>query len=115
MAGKELVTRQIAIMVSPGDYERLRVRFAASVSPTLSAFCREILLSRPVVIRYHNMAADEFLLIALEVKKELDGIIGHLRFESPCPCAERQLAGLLEKVEELKLIMHQIYHQWSSI
>lgn len=115
MAGKNLVTRQIAIMVSPEDYGLLRARFAESASPSLSAFCREILLSRPVVVRYHNMAADEFLLIALELKGELHEIISHFRTVPPCPCNEEQLGPLFAKIDELILVMHQIHQQWSSM
>jgi hypothetical protein len=115
MSGKRPLTRALSFFVSPEDYDLLNYRFSLSTSHSLSAFCREILLSQPVTVRYHNVSADEFLVIALEIKKELEVVIAGLR-QSPNPaCPEDQFAPLVEKVEELKLVMHQIYQQWSSI
>jgi hypothetical protein len=109
MAGKGSLTRRVPLLFSEEDYQRLQARFAASTSPVFSAFCRDILLSRPVILRYHNMDADEFLVIVLELKRELEDEIRYHRRSSP----ELQLAVLIAKVDELKLIMHQIYQRWS--
>jgi hypothetical protein len=116
MKGKGLLTKHVQLVMSQEDYLRLQARFGASTSPAFSAFLRDILQSRPVVVRYHNDAADEFLMIALELKRELEEVIGELRpaLQSSGSFTEEQLTGLSSKVEELKLIMHQIYQKWSS-
>jgi hypothetical protein len=110
MAGKGPLTRRLILLLSPEDYNALQLRFAASTSPVFSAFLRDILLSRPVIVRYHNVAADEFLIIALEIKRELESVTRHIQNSS----SEEQFSALISKVDELKLIMHQIYQQWSS-
>jgi hypothetical protein len=111
------MTQKVNFALSPEEYDLLQARFAKSTSHSLSAFCRQIILSKPVVIRYHNATSDEFLVIALEIKQELGEIIGELRnaISSPSPPSEIQLKALVTKTDELKLIMHQIYQQWSSI
>ena len=108
--------RQVAVMVTLDDYQRLQERFAVSTCPTLSAYCREIMLSHPVTVRYHNAASDEFLIVALELKRELDDALRNLREVLPTqdPHLAFRLADLISKVDELKLVMNQIYQQWSS-
>jgi len=101
--------KQVALTVTKAEYQRLQTRFASSTCQSLAAYCREVLLSHPVVFRYHNATSDEFLVIALQLKDELDGVVQSLRQRSESP-----IGDLIEKVEELKLIMHQIYQQWSS-
>ena len=112
MSGNRSLTRRLGVMLSLEDYSRLQLRFTASASPGFSAFVRDILLSKPVIVRYHNDAADEFLLIALEIKHELIDAVRHLQCTKEVPV--EQVDFLISKIEELKLILHQIYQQWSS-
>jgi hypothetical protein len=112
MLGKIRMTRPLALMVTQEDYDLLYARYVISTSHSFSAFCREILLSQPVTVLYHNISADEFLVIALEMKRELEEVIAKLHQDAT---PESPLTLLIEKVDELKLIMHQIYQQWSSI
>jgi hypothetical protein len=102
--------KQVCMLFTVEDYENLQARFAASTSHSLSSYCRDILISRPVITRYHNTSADEFLLVALELKLELDEVLLTLRQHR----SDETIETLSGKIDELKLIMHQIYQQWSS-
>ncbi|HVU97985.1 MAG TPA: hypothetical protein VHE34_22330 [Puia sp.] len=113
MAGNKSRTRHVAFVLSLEEYQVLQRRFAASTSPGFSAFLRDILFRRPVVFRYHNADADEFLVIALEIKCELEKAVDFF-IHSSTSCPDEGLSLLLSKIDELKLIMHQIYQQWSS-
>jgi hypothetical protein len=111
MPGKKSLTRHLGVRLSIQDYNRLRLRFASSASPGFSVFVRDILLSKPIIVRYHNDSADEFLVIALEIKQELADAVLHL--ESSKEASDDQIEILLSKIEEFKLILHQIYQQCS--
>jgi hypothetical protein len=116
MADKNALTRRLDIVVSEGDYQRLQTLFAASTSHSFSAYCRDVILARPVIFRYYNVAADEFLVIALDMKRELEDAIRLLRSSLTDHTLDigDSLIQLVAKIDELKLIMHLIYQQWSS-
>lgn len=113
-------TRRLVIVMDPKEYDRLQKKFSSSTCRVFSEFIRDILCHRPIPIRYRNDAADEWLLIALDLKSELDSVVLDLTAAlRQLPGAtgasntslEQYLSSLKEKVEEIKLIMHQIYQR----
>jgi hypothetical protein len=119
-------SRRVTIRLQMSEYEQLSVKFKASTCRKLSEYARHILLNKPIHVRYRNQSADEFLSVALQLKKEL-GAIGNnynqamkkLHLLRPDQDLHEWMAAqqniqkmLLEKVNEINLQMDKIYQLW---
>ena len=94
----------------------------------VSSYLRKVALQQPVVVAYRNKSADDFLKDMVGLKKELNGIgnnfnqaVHKLHLLEKIPEFRSWLAQydglqkkLLEKVEEIRLRMNQVYEQWSQ-
>lgn len=92
----------------------------------MSNYMRKVSLQKPVIVKYRNQSADDFLKEMLELKKELNAIgnnfnqavkklhildkIPEFRFWITHHQGMQQ--ALVCKVEEIKLRMNQLYEQW---
>ena len=119
-------SRRITIRLQMSEYEQLTVKFKASTCRRLSEYARNILLGKPIHVRYRNQSADDFLSVALQLKKEL-GAIGNnynqaikklhlLRTDQDLrewmAAQENNQRTLAEKVKEINVQMDKIYQQW---
>lgn len=91
-----------------------------------SSYLRKVALQKPVTVKYRNASADDFLLDMLNLKKELNAIgnnfnqaVHKLHILDKIPEFRvwvQQYDGLqkvlINKVEEIKLRMNQLYEQW---
>jgi MobC-like protein len=91
-----------------------------------STYMRKLSLQKPVTVKYRNQSADDFLLDMLNLKKELNAIgnnfnqaVHKLHLLDKIPEFRiwvQQYDGmqkiLINKVEEIKLRMNQLYEQW---
>jgi hypothetical protein len=66
----------ISFRVKPGEYEKIYGHFSKTTSRKLSEYARNVLLQKPVTVKYRNQSADDFLKEMLQLKKELNAI-GH--------------------------------------
>ncbi|MET0636147.1 MAG: plasmid mobilization relaxosome protein MobC [Chitinophagaceae bacterium] len=64
----------ISFRVKPREYEAIYRHFRGSTSLKLSEYARKVLLQKPVVVKYRNESADDFLAEMLTLKKELNSI-----------------------------------------
>lgn len=118
----------ISFRVKPSEYDTLHKLFSKTTCRKLSEYCRNVLLQRPVTVRYRNDTADEFLTQMLQLKKELNAI-GHnynqsirklhsLNHDSEIRrwLAENELIqqSFLDKTEQINLKLAQIHKQWLS-
>ena len=92
----------------------------------VSSYLRKVALQKPVTVKYRNQSADDFLKQMLELKKELNGIgnnfnqaVHKLHLLDKIPDFRiwvNQYEGLqkalVNKVDEIKLRMNQLYEQW---
>ena len=92
----------------------------------VSSYLRKVALQKPVTVKYRNQSADDFLKQMLELKKELNGIgnnfnqaVHKLHILDKIPefrvwvnQYDSLQKVLLNKVEEIKLRMNQLYEQW---
>ena len=92
----------------------------------ISSYLRKVSLQKPVTVKYRNQSADDFLKQMLELKKDLNGIgnnfnqaVHKLHLLDKIPEFRvwvNQYDGLqkvlVNKVEEIKLRMNQLYEQW---
>ena len=56
------------------EYNQLEKLQQKTTTKYLSTYARKVLLQRPVVVKYRNQSADEFLKEMLLLKKELNAI-----------------------------------------
>ena len=92
----------------------------------ISSYLRKVALQKPIILKYRNQTADDFLREIINLKKELNAIgnnfnqaVHKLHLLDKVPefriwvnqydCLQKSLVG---KVEEIKLRMNQMYEQW---
>ena len=92
----------------------------------ISSYLRKVALQKPVIFKYRNQTADDFLREIINLKKELNAIgnnfnqaVHKLHLLDKIPefrAWVNQYDGvqksLVDKVEEIKLRMNQMYEQW---
>lgn len=78
MMGKEKRNKWKNIRFTEKELENLKKKFQNSTSSQLSHYMREILLGRPVVIKYRNESLDSFMEELIAMKQELNAIGNNL-------------------------------------
>ncbi len=95
---------------------------------SLSEYARDVLLGEPVIIKYRNQSADDFLEEMILLKKELNAIgnnfnqavhrlhtLDHVHeIKTWAILNEAMKKIFMNKVDEIKAKMNQIYEQWSQ-
>ena len=116
----------ISFRVKPQEYEQIHRHFSATTNRKLSEYARKVLLNKPVVIKYRNQSADEFLSAMIPLKNELNAIGNNLNqavkklhtlnqipeFKNWLTSYETDRQILFKKVDEIKSKINQIYEQW---
>lgn len=73
MKGQESKTKSwISFRVKPKEYEQIHSHFLTTTCGKLSEYAPNILLQKPVNIRYRNQSADDFLAEMILLKNELN-------------------------------------------
>lgn len=118
--------KTVVVVISEHEYNTLKHLQQKSTSKYLRHYCRNVLLQKPVIVRYRNQSADDYLKEMLQLKKELgslsdnfDQAVKKLHLLDRIPefrtwvlsydCLQMEL---LNKVDEIRLRMNQIYEQW---
>lgn len=116
MPRKKELTRKIHVLLSPQDYKRLQERYKSSTCRSFSDFHREALCGRAVAIKYRNQSADDFLLIALDLKRNLEEALAEIKrmAGSQQQSVEPAIGVLQGQVTAIRLRMDEIYQSWSS-
>jgi hypothetical protein len=105
---------------------QLRNKQQKTTERSLSEYIRNISMQKPVIVKYRNQSADDFLRQMLELKKELNAIgnnfnqaVHKLHLLDKIPefrAWVEQYDGLqkvlIGKVEAIRLQMNLIYEQW---
>ena len=95
---------------------------------SLSEYARDVLLGEPVIIKYRNQSADDFLEEMILLKNELNAIgnnfnqavhnlhtLDHVHeIKTWAILNEATKKIFMNKVDEIKAKMNQIYEQWSQ-
>jgi hypothetical protein len=117
----------ISIRVKPDDYSTIYQLYTKTTCRKLSEYVRMVLLKEPVTVLYRNQSADEILTVLNQIKNELSAIgnnfnqsvkVLHSMRHFPeintwAMLNESTKQILLNKIEETRLRMNQIYEQWS--
>ena len=64
----------ISFRVKPAEYDQIEQFRKTTTCRNLSEYARKVLMSKPVVIKYRNQSADQFLAEMLLFKNELSAI-----------------------------------------
>ena len=100
----------------------------STTSNGISEYARNILLKKPVIFKYRNQSADEILAVMIQLKKELNAIgnnfnqaVHWLHTLDRIPetkawqmTGETSRQSFMDRVEEIKERMNQIYRLWSQ-
>jgi MobC-like protein len=121
-------THWINIRVKPDEFDKIGKLWKGSTSRNLSDYARKVMLSKPVVIKYRNQSADDFLTEMILLKNELSAIGNNFnqavkrlhtfdnlsQMKSWLLIYESTHRLFLGKVDEIKERMNQIYVLWSQ-
>jgi hypothetical protein len=123
---KTLRNKWLNIRVNEKEYNKIHDLFKKTTSQSISEFTRNILLQKPVIIKYRNQSADEFLSEMIKLKNALNAIgnnynqaVHRLHILNRIPEIKTWLLihetlyhSFIKKIEEIKIQMNQIYQSW---
>src|SRR6266498_4986038 len=115
----------IKIRMNEGELKQVK-KNQQQTERNLSNYIRKVSLQKPVIIKYRNQSADDFLRDMLEQKKELNAVGNNFNqavkklhildkipeFRSWVTTNHSLQQSLISKVEEIKSRMNQLYEQW---
>ena len=118
----------ISFRVKPKEYDTIHGYFLKTTCRKLSEYIRNVLLQKPVVIKYRNESADKFLAEIILLKNELNAIgnnynqsVKKLHTMERIPEVKIWLQNdqvfresFLKKAEQIRERMDQIYRLWLS-
>jgi hypothetical protein len=116
------------VRFKPEELEQVESYFKSTTCRKLSDYIRRVLLKKPVVVKYRNQSADEFLSEMILLKKELNAIGNNFNqavkklhmlddfaeFKSWLIQNETNKEILFNKINEIQIRMNQLYEIWSS-
>jgi hypothetical protein len=117
----------ISFRVKPEEYDKIHQHLNKTTHRKLSEYARKVLLNKPVTVKYRNQTADEFLSAMIPIKNELNSIGKNFNqavrklhtlnqiseFKIWLIMHEPDIKTGLQKIEEIKTKLIQIYEQWS--
>ena len=62
------------VRINQGELEQLKKLQQQSTERSLSNYVRKVALQKPVIIKYRNQTADDFLKEMVQLKKELNAL-----------------------------------------
>lgn len=118
--------RMLKIRMNEAEMQQLQKLQSQTTERDVSGYVRRVALQKPVIVTYRNKSADEFLKEMLQLRKELNGIgnnfnqaVHKLHILDKIPEFRLWLQQndslqktLVNKVEEIRLRMNQLYDQW---
>jgi hypothetical protein len=118
----------ISFRVKPEEYDKIHELLNKTTHRKLSEYARKVLLNKPVVVKYRNEAAHAFLTDMIPIKNELNSIGKNLNqavkklhtlnqiseFKIWLIMYEPDIKIGLQKIEEIKAKLNQIYERWSQ-
>lgn len=122
----EIRNRMLKVRVNDAEMSLLKKLQAQTTERDVSSYIRRAALQKPVTVLYRNRSADDFLREMLPLKKELAAIGNNVNqavhklhildkipeFRSWLMEYEGLKKLLMNKVEEIRLRMNQLYEQW---
>ena len=118
----------ISFRVKPEEYERIQKLCKATTSRKLSEYVRKVLLNKPVTMNHRNQSVDEILSELIEIRSELNAIGNNYNqavrklhtLENSTEIKTWLLLNepirqrFMNRVEQIKERMNQLYELWSQ-
>jgi len=122
----EVRNKMVVIRMNNTEFEKVENLRKKTTERYLSSYVRKLSLEKPVTVKYRNQSADDFLKEMLGLKKELNGIgnnfnqaVHKLHLLDKIPEFRGWISqydllqkSLVNKVEEIKMKVNQLYEQW---
>jgi hypothetical protein len=119
--------RRFTIRFTAEEFEQINNKFKNTTCRKLSDYLRIMAMSKPLNVTYRNQSADEFLAGMIALKNELNAIgnnfnqavkllhtLDHLPdIKTWLLLNESSKQAFMNKVEEIKIRMNQLYALWS--
>ncbi len=116
----------VKIRMNKTELQQLKKLQQQSTEKSLSNYVRKVSLQKPVIIKYRNSSADDFLRDMLDLKKQLNGVgnnfnqaVKKLHLLQQIPefrswIKEQQSLQqiLVAHIENIRLRINQLYEQW---
>lgn len=128
MKKQENEVRKIFVKIRMNESELTQVKKnqQQTTERNLSNYIRKVSLQKPVIVKYRNQSADDFLRDMLQLKKELNALGNNFNqavkklhlldkmpeFRSWILTNDSLQQSLIGKVDEIKSRMNQLYEQW---
>jgi hypothetical protein len=123
---KKIRSIWLTIRLNEDEETKLNKLYGLTTSNTLSEYARDVLLKQPVNIVFRNQTADDFLAEMILLKNELNAIgknfnqvvhklhtLDHVQeIQGWLIVNQTAQKNFLNKAEEIKEKMNQIYQQW---
>jgi hypothetical protein len=117
----------ISFRVKPEEYDKIHQHLNSTTHRKLSEYARKVLLNKPVTVKYRNESADVIMTAMIQLKNELNPIGNNINqavkklhtlnqiseFKLWLIIHEPDIQISIQKIEEIKTKLIQIYEQWS--
>ena len=117
----------ISFRVKPEEYDKIHQLLHKTTHRKLSEYAHKVLLNKPVIVKYRNESANEILSVLIQLKNELNATGNNFNqavkklhtlsqiseFKIWLFLYEKDIQNSIQKIEEIKTKIFQIYEQWS--
>ena len=114
------------IRMNHAELKQLKNLTKKSTERSISNYVRKVALQKPVIVKYRNQTADEFLKEMIQLKKELNAIgnnfnqaVHKLHLLDKIPEFRNWIKyyqdlhrSVVNKMEEINVKVNQLYEQW---
>ena len=114
------------IRMNDAELKQLKNLTKKSTERSISNYLRKVALQKPVIVKYRNQTADEFLKEMIQLKKELNAIgnnfnqaVHKLHLLDKIPEFRNWIKyyqdlhrSVVNKMEEINVKVNQLYEQW---
>jgi hypothetical protein len=122
----EVRRRMVVVRLNPEEYQQLQQFQEQTTETTISNYLRKVALQKPVLVKYRNSSADDFLRDMLELKRELSSLGNNYNqavkklhvlekipeFRSWLMIYEHSRQAFLQKVEQIHVRITRLYELW---
>jgi hypothetical protein len=122
----EVRKKMVVVRMNETEFNLLAKLQQKTTEKNTGSYLRKVALQKPVTVKYRNASADDFLLDMLNLKKELNAVgnnfnqavhklhlLDHIpEFRAWVQQYDGLQKMLVNKVDEIKLRMNQLYEQW---
>lgn len=127
-ASKTVRKKWFKVRVTADELKKIKAFSKSSSCRGASSYARNLLLQKPVIIKYRNGSADDILSEMIRLKNELNAIgnnfnqaVHRLHTMDKTPeikiwlvQSETIRQSFMKKIEEIRMKMIQIHEQWSQ-